>query len=114
MIDPKLLTKENGFEDGVVVEIDKRSLGWWAVDLFNSFGVEDLGFATVHGAMMREFESIRPLTGRMSIWNHAPDWANYCAMGNQTIDWLVTQVIGPTLHKRPFWAVREDAKEKQG
>lgn len=109
MIDPTKLTAENGFVDGVVVEIvwDNRNRRHQYTELCMSQW-DDWEF--------EQIESIRPLTGPMAIWNFAPEWATHL-----TAIILGDEVAYPCWHEhgsntipdgaveieRPFWAVKE-------
>ncbi len=71
--------------------------------------------------MIERAERIRPLTGPMSIWNHAPGRAKSVIVTDLgDIIWYEDtdpklELGGVVFHgDRPFWAVREDTKEKQG
>lgn len=129
MIDPKLLTEENGFVEGVVVEIGyspykDRSLGTiyeygklrkiWPDSIETEQEDSPYGFDWII--------SIRPLTGPMAIWNFAPDYAQsavvYCT---GDIEWVgmpkeqVTVAVDSScpldsISERPFWAI-EKTKE---
>lgn len=121
MIDPKLLTPDNGFVEGGVVDIvdnhGRRFVGRLShVTEFNIWLVE----SNFHGFMFSEVESIRPLTGPMAIWNFAPEWANYhltrhdmkvSAFRVELVDYMRH---GPHAEEykndwtaRPFWANRK-------
>jgi hypothetical protein len=74
VIDPKLLTNENGFVEGCVVEIvqDGRSLlSYWKSQNEPEILMLDVGHIEI---MFCEIEKICPLTGPMAIWNFAPEW----------------------------------------
>lgn len=64
-MDAKLLTPENGFEKETVV----------AVDLGDFEGYEL--FELIRETSYPKIKAIRPLTGWIAIWNHAPDWATH-------------------------------------
>ena len=106
MIDPQLLTKENGFEDGVVVEIvwlnetDPEFLVWDEIEKRN----------VCDDDLLPELLSIRPLTGPMSLWNHAPEWAKACSIEADCVNWVANPVFEMTGFEgwsmRPFWATR--------
>jgi len=61
-------------------------------------------------------DSIRPITGPMSIWNHAPDWAEVLLTSGQGLyrfftneEWsrwsaMMFDAEHDTLTSRPFWA----------
>jgi hypothetical protein len=111
MISPELLTKENGFVEGCVVEIETQTgnlVQYW--DELNRSTIPDWcedGFIT----------AIRPLTGPMAIWNHAPEWAEYAYLVEKIDDlwhysWSKTKQDNPVflggwlalISERPFWA----------
>jgi len=93
MILPSQLTEQAGFVDGVVVE-----LIW-------EFSPPEYVVWPVNLGTPAHLLSARPLTGPMSIWIHAPAWA----------DWVVVRPSGDfhwfqgdASHlengtKRPFW-----------
>ena len=117
MINPQLLTKENGFEDGVVVELFYQDESgsytewdtWVTPDcrIDEQFPIVDLGNTAHDFACL---VSIRPLTGPMSIWNHAPEWATHCAETEATIYWYKWGAVPSNtfdiVTARPFWATR--------
>ncbi len=99
MINPQLLTKENGFEDGVVVELN-GDVGRLHFD-------KD-GAIVLNGYRRFEILSLRPLTGPMSIWNYAPEWSTWCKRTSNG-DLLWYNIDAEHLEngtKRPFWATR--------
>ena len=105
MIDPKLLTSENGFEDGVVVEIEWDTYPITGNDKEIAYWEDAKEWSTEY------MESIRPLTGTMSIWNNAPEWAETCMIWpfDSRIEWIKkggeVKTIGmATFTERPFWA----------
>lgn len=103
MIHPTQLTKEAGFEEGVVVEIvwedddHKPWLTHWPI--FALSGINPI-------------RSIRPLTGPMAIWNFAPDDAEILHRKiDGGFDWLLGTVEGWKMNygdgdfsHRPWWA----------
>lgn len=110
MIDPKLLTAENGFVDGVVVEIVLAG-GSKDLSYFEHADSDEAGFCDSFGSWIMTKEnlhvSIRPLTGPMSIWNFAPEWADYCWHEESSLIWYKGPImIGSTgrVSIRPFWA----------
>jgi len=107
MIDPKLLTPENGFAIGTAIETVR-------IDDGVPIGVYGVLTETVLG-LIQEFhdyiESIRPLTGTMAIWNFAPEWAKSVTVSDLgDISWHDDEdpsyeQIGVVMHgNRPEWA----------
>jgi len=103
MINPQLLTKENGFEDGVVVEIEWDTYPITGNDKEIAYWEDAKLWSTDH------MVAIRPLTGPMGIWNHAYDDATHLSIDGAGCFQFCT------LHKgqnpegyipRPFWATR--------
>jgi hypothetical protein len=108
MITPDQLTEEAGFYPGVVVEIvweqsgpHRREVAYW----------EDAKeWSTEY------MESIRPLTGPMSIWLHAPNGSDCLWTGGQGLyrfftkgEWVKWSGVTfdpkhDTLTSRPLWA----------
>lgn len=122
MIDPAKLTEDQGFVDGVVVEIadadDNKHYGkLFNVTEHSVYTVED----SLRGFAFGEVLSIRPLTGPMAIWNFAPEWATHCLQmtddqGNiWGVSWYRDLVLDPLIPddpdeiitNRPFWARSE-------
>jgi hypothetical protein len=112
MIPPDKLTPENGFTDGVVVQYNGDHLGWWNEDVKHSFGLRYLGFIrSTDGYIVREIESIRPLTGPMAIWNFAPVWAvARFANTDDHISWIRVnpEWLEHRVEMRPWWAQRRE------
>jgi len=129
MIDPKVLTEENGFVEGCVVEIvteEERAIGTFThVNFVNSSGpylelenytLSNYGF---YGTRIEEIVSIHPLTGPMAIWNFAPEWADVCYHNDMgTVNFYSNEMLEQygdmvfdtehdTESKRPFWATKE-------
>ena len=133
MINTQLLTKENGFDDGVVVEIGESFGGRGGGAVYFSYGVF-MGVDT-HGDILAIISSddddnepsvfdiewvtsIRPLTGPMSIWNHIPlsvaaivrDELNYPTdlffYTNPCVIGGDKTYHGKPIECRPFWATR--------
>lgn len=122
MIDPKLLTEENGFVNGVAVAI--RWSHYVSEDelyIFHNVYKDEIcitpgGIDDSCEINVNKIKSIRPLTGPMSIWNFAPEWADVCFHGdmgsiqfysNDQIDQFGDMVFDPEHDKestRPFWA----------
>jgi len=99
MIDPKLLTPENGFVEGVVVGVEYfdgvSECGYWPDD---DWPKNDSGI-----------KSIRPLTGPMAIWNFAPEWADFLVIEHGNHLWQrgrSEDFFGDASNvtTRPFWA----------
>lgn len=100
MISKELLTVENGFEDGVVVLVITNNSSLkpqyyeWKEKYKDSI---DWGY----------YYSIKPLTGKMAIWNFAPGWANLCMTNSRSYAFYVREltIANFEVHsKRPFWA----------
>jgi len=120
MISPTLLTPSNGFEDGVLVEIVHRHSEGSKV-IHGVMGNKDISltlYSDLHslpiGIQYSDILSIRPLTGPMSIWCHAPGWATYCCESEASGTWYswcwepkeaVTK-NWERITARPFWATR--------
>lgn len=113
MIDPKLLTPEVGLVEGCVVEIE------WEDYISNQIEFYVWGSSINHEQKIYQIsqygQSIRPLTGPMAIWNHAPDWADVlvrqngdepCRRGLIFATKDVPYILGSrdTIEERPFWA----------
>lgn len=92
MIDPKLLTKESGFEDGVVVEYERAGFRP-SVTHFGSRVMK-----------MTDIVSIRPLTGPMAIWNFAPKWAQCLVRDEHEFTFLASDEHDEGFETRPWWA----------
>jgi len=115
MIDPKLLTAENGFALECVVEVTWNSgqdVGYLHLNenelWLKRWIDESLGWD--------EVDSIRPLTGPMAIWNFAPRWAVALEEGFGIILWkdrdAMTCDDSFKWQRRPFWAkVTKDGVE---
>jgi len=107
MIDPKLLTEENGFVEGVVVEIVDTNLRK-SVHYFKKTGDADgLPFVELNDwtPAMIIIDSIRPLTGPMAIWNFAPIGAVAMISDVSGIKLVYADDYKhDNLVKRPFWA----------
>lgn len=95
MIHPSQLTREAGFEEGVVVEI----------------ALEDGHCKIVYWRAKTEWRwekirNIRPLTGDMAIWNFAPEWAEWLVNWGDSIQWGVNEDNAGSgiMIKRPWWA----------
>lgn len=105
MIDPKLLTKDAGFEDGVVYEINwglgvKEWFLWGSHEDPNGWDLESM-------------LSIRPLTGPMAIWNFAPKWAKSVYVFDDGLSWKTTgkddwirewPELDGFMYDRPWWS----------
>lgn len=110
MIDPTLLTPENGFEDGVVVEINGKP---YVYDYFGKYAygfVESLWCKDGPVFKPEDIKSIKLLTGPMSIWNHAPEWVEWCKVSKLNITWWDHEPPKTfdwhEVSSRPFWATR--------
>jgi hypothetical protein len=103
VIAPKLLTPENGFEDGVVVEIEWENY---------SPSIEYYVWGSAMDQPQKEYMisqygvSVRPITGPMSIWNHAPEWAQWLLMWDGVALWKRSDEPHTAGIERPFWATR--------
>ena len=89
MIHPTQLTKEAGFEEGVVVMV--KEVQWRERPMVLRIGRNEHGeyITDAHAyAYFSHIESIRPLTGPMSIWNFAPKWAESCIAGRNGVYWI--------------------------
>lgn len=103
MITPDQLTKENGFEDGVVVEYettdDDKDVEYFDEAFRKMF--------IVRPDACDWFTSIRPLTGPMAIWNFAPEWATHVEKRDEGdfLWWALDKdAIVERCSRRPFWA----------
>lgn len=109
MIDPKLLTEEAGFIVGTVVEINGTEVGR-IIKITDSF----LHLNTfVFGIPLDTIDSIRVLSGPMSIWIHAPEWATWYIDWGDSIQWgRNPENIGSgTPVYRPWWAITQKERE---
>lgn len=112
MINPKLLTKEAGFIVGTVVEINGTEVGR-IIKITNSF----LHLNTfVFGIPFDTIDSIRILTGPMSIWNHAPEWATYLIQGGGEFCFGIKipnwwDGGSSKIQLRPWWAITQKERE---
>lgn len=109
MIDPKLLTEENGFQKGVV-------LLWTDHDDSQEIGIlEEINYHGVGGIYLLSkyvrldlIKSIKVLTSPMSIWNQPfPPKAQWCTFNGFSYTFHESdQFLGAysILMKRPFWA----------
>lgn len=106
MINPQLLTAENGFEDGVVVEIEWENC---------SPQIEYYVWGSAMDQPQKEYMisqygvSVRPLTGTMSIWNHLPDGVEAILRHPGGITFYFDdpgKEDDPRIVYRPFWATR--------
>lgn len=88
MIHLSQLTKENGFADGVMVEIVVSGKSSWGV--FSPVDETCIKVRTQDSLTYYTdcIESIRPLTGPMAIWNFAPEWAESCITGRNGVYWI--------------------------
>ena len=109
MINPALLTKENGFEDGVVVEVNGRPYIFMTFHPGNTRWNAHVECKEGQLFLLPNIESIRPLTGKMAHWglDWVPKWASWCEVrGNGIVYWLDSKPMNSlgTVTKRPFWA----------
>jgi hypothetical protein len=115
MIDPKLLTPENGFgqdaicifslytqqEDGEAWQEHIGRITW--VDGKCCVVEWPGGFWRVEDVAINW---VTVLTGPMAIWNFAPDWAEWCIDWGESIEWGSDGVpvgSGAPVY-RPSWA----------
>jgi hypothetical protein len=109
MIDPKLLTEENGFVEGCVVEV-VRDDGVAYYAKLHSADEKAVFVTTPFGdiaiSMLEDISSTRPLTGPMAIWNFAPQWAEWAIIYDESILWgMIGDNEGSGIPVyRPFWA----------
>lgn len=118
MIDPKILTPEFGFEDGVVVEYQYHSWGKIENEVMTFhgfFGGVDRGRVVIrdwecdHATVECELiESIRPLTGPMAIWNFAPEWAQWLLIWDGEPLWKREYQSHTSGINRPWWATKNE------
>ena len=105
MISTNQLTKEAGFEDGVVVEIvDEMGRVWFVESWKDEYGDSKT-------PSYESWISIRPLTGPMAIWNFAPEWADFLIVDHGNCLWQRGRrqdFFGDArnITDRPFWAAR--------
>jgi len=104
MIDPKLLTKENGFVEGCVVEYTTTDNGKDVEYFDEAFRKMFL----VKPEAVEWFTSIRPLTGPMAIWNFAPKGATVLVKNAGAMYWMnhIPDLISQhdEVILMPFWA----------
>jgi len=116
MIDPKLLTEENGFVEGEWIHCSTNLTGRMGfVGKLHSV-IPECGvvrFYDEDDAKFSEIVSIRPLTGPMAIWNFAPVWAESCIIGMNGVYWIKgsrpedsdwPDLGWEKIIFRPFWA----------
>lgn len=113
MIDPKLLTEENGFVDGCVVEIVILDGDWktYHHGILKDCGrdcvvYECEGEEILSSVPFKSIHSIRPLTGPMAIWNFAPSWATHLDMEDGFFEFvnLKNDGVYDGYINRPLWA----------
>lgn len=117
MIDPKLLTEENGFVEGELVQIDSSVQRWHGLELYDDDYI---------GWVVGEYENIdpqyisiiNPLTGPAAIWNFAPEWADVLLGSDEGFfrffrdyewakwDGILFDREHDKIFYRPFWARR--------
>lgn len=112
MIDPKLLTPENGFVDDtiVLVEFDCSPSNTMPQYLIGRW--EDIKFHFETGTLdfFMAISKLSVLTGPMAIWNLAPEWAETCMIWpfTKNIEWIkkdgeIKSIGMATFTTRPFW-----------
>ena len=114
MIDPKLLTEESGFVEGVVVEVVQHGHGYLSEKMTTCAWWRREGYAVTMGyrSFPNEMISIRPLTGPMAIWNFLPrnikavifdedGWPKH-----QFFDTMPDDMMPKAAVSRPWWAVQ--------
>ena len=112
MIDPKLLTAEQGFVEGCVVEgVRDDGVAYYAK--FHSVDEKAVFVTTPFGdiaiSMLEEIQSIHPLTGPMAIWNFAPDGSVALITSVLGIQWIYADDYKHiNLVKRPFWVMGKE------
>lgn len=115
MIDPKLLTEEAGFVDGVVVEYKYSKVDKRYVDILNASQDGKIDTQEYFLGQFEDMEYIHPLTGPMSIWNHAPEWAQWCKVSKINITWWDQepphQFDWNQVSQRPWWAITQKERE---
>lgn len=110
-----MLTEECGFINGAIVEWDTY-LGKFHAP-FDKDNINSDCYFGIGGdwdndtySWGDELISIKVLTGPMSIWNHAPEWAEYCIVDKDFIQFLSDIetsdfAIGLfSIIERPWWA----------
>lgn len=116
MIDPKLLTEEAGFVDGVVVEYKYSKVDKRYIDILNVSQDGKIDTQEYFLGQFEDMEYIRPLTGPMSIWLHAPEWATYLIQGGGEFcfgikipNWWDGE--SSKIQLRPWWAITQKERE---
>lgn len=107
MIDPKLLTPDNGIVEGCVVayRIDGDTN-----ERVGHARYADHGFSILENQWIgtRNLDTIRPLTGPMAIWNFAPESALACMVYETMVQWVEYLPPEGTTYTglliRPWWA----------
>lgn len=121
MIDPKLLTKEAGFEDGAVVELVTENSS--TVFYFSTPFEGDRSIFISESNRYVDFDriiSLRPLSGDMAIWNFATNNTHLALVKNgdeieqlcwwrpDTVDFnewkQVWNDFGAVITERPWWS----------
>jgi len=109
MIDPKLVTPENGFIEGCVVEIKTGVVFYERFKSVLNKNITILDSDGCNGYIdASDIVSIRPLTGPMAIWNFAPEWAEWLVEDSVSFRWYKSQpdIYLNAPEDRPFWATR--------
>lgn len=123
MIPPDKLTEKNGFVEGCVVETIER--GTRRFNILNRIGhvVEPpadywfLEFSDGWRPIIGLFDSIRPLTGPMAIWNFIPRNVKAIVLSND--GWPVSMyyynmpdiMLPRGVIERPWWATAQRREE---
>lgn len=113
MIHPNLLTPEFGFVEGCVVETVER--GHREFNIFRRIEQVEgttlwaLVFASGWCPVIGLFDSIKPLTGPLSIWNFAPEWAVAAQIKEMGVSWEHSipewwDGKSSVVSLRPWWA----------
>jgi hypothetical protein len=126
MIPPDKLTAENGFMEGVVVEVEyhdytgkhQKQVGRLHLESSHELWLDWWDDESISPS---DLVSIRPLTGPTAIWNFAPEWATFCRIMSEdrqgdTIYWygplhehdkkILRGAVDTT--ERPWWAQRRE------
>ncbi len=116
MVNPNLLTEQNGFVAGELVQIDSQVITWHGLNDYDP-DYKDWITGEYENIDPNLVNIIRPLTGPMAEWNFAPDWAEYLKINDNCFihEWMrgikETDKYDPHYErfyfKRPFWAVRK-------
>lgn len=115
MVNIEMLTKEHGFINGVSILVN--TIPYIFKELL--IGVNHVWIDGGHHFInIKNIESIKILTGPMSIWSNAPDWANYAEIREFGIFWHYAapfwyDKLSPVIQKRPWWAKVETEFDKE-